>query len=304
MSFEKNKNQSQTTFSRLEMLQMMRYQFDIGVDETLTEIPQNRYQAARQALDKLPQATAPQTHMSEAPANMPAPAQNSPQSSLQTSSQTIAHAKPPANIQEDDFASAQALADAAKDIDALKQAVMGFDACPLKKQARNTVFSDGPTSAHIMLIGEAPGKEEDKEGKPFVGMSGQLLNKMLSYIGLERDMVYITNILPWRPPANRAPRPDETALCLPFVKKHIELIDPQLILLVGGTSAKELLQTTDGITKLRGKMQTIDINGSTYDTMAMLHPAYLLRNPIRKAESWQDLLKVKQFINAKGTAKA
>ncbi|MGC6475762.1 MAG: uracil-DNA glycosylase [Parvibaculales bacterium] len=296
MSFENNKNQIKAPYTRAELIQMMRYQFDIGVDETLTELPQNRYQAAQQALEKTLEKTKPQKQMREAPATSLAPPQ--------PSKQTIAHAKPPANIQETDFANAQALADAANDIDALKKAVMEFDACPLKKQARNTVFSDGNPSAKIMLIGEAPGKEEDKEGKPFIGMSGKLLDKMLSYIGLERDMVYITNILPWRPPGNRAPRPDETALCLPFVKKHIELIKPELILLVGGTSAKELLQTPEGITKLRGKMHVIDIHGTNYDAMAMLHPAYLLRNPIRKAESWQDLLKVKQFINAKGMAKA
>ena len=171
--------------------------------------------------------------------------------------------------------------------------------CPLKNQALNTVFADGNPSSKIMLIGEAPGAEEDKLGKPFVGAAGQLLNKMLAAINLDRNSVYITNIVPWRPPNNRAPNTEEILQCLPFIQKHIEIIQPSILVLLGGTATKAILATTLGITKLRGKWHEYNslIIKEPIPTMAMYHPAFLLRSPGHKKEAWEDLQKIQKKLH-------
>ena len=170
--------------------------------------------------------------------------------------------------------------------------------CPLKNQALNTVFADGNPSSKIMLIGEAPGAEEDKLGKPFVGAAGLLLNKMLAAINLDRNSVYITNIVPWRPPNNRAPNTEEIVQCLPFIQKHIEIIQPLILVLLGGTATKAVLATTLGITKLRGKWHEYNslIIKEPIPTMAMYHPAFLLRSPGHKKEAWEDLQKIQKKL--------
>jgi DNA polymerase len=172
------------------------------------------------------------------------------------------------------------------------------DNCPLKNQALNTVFADGNPSSKIMLIGEAPGAEEDKLGKPFVGAAGQLLNKMLAAINLDRNSVYITNIVPWRPPNNRAPNTEEILQCLPFIQKHIEIIQPSILVLLGGTATKAILATTLGITKIRGKWHkynSLNIKVPIL-TIAVYHPAFLLRSPGHKKEAWEDLQKIQKKI--------
>lgn len=150
-----------------------------------------------------------------------------------------------------------------------------------------------------MLVGEAPGEDEDRQGKPFVGRSGQLLDRMLAAIGLDRSTVYITNVLPWRPPGNRSPTPAEIAVCLPFVERHIELVDPALLVLVGGVAAKTLLGTQEGIVRLRGRWLLHSSPGLSrpLPTLATYHPAYLLRSPAHKRDSWRDLLTVKNKLN-------
>ena len=180
----------------------------------------------------------------------------------------------------------------------LERFIKTSDNCHLKNQALNTVFSDGNPSSKIMLIGEAPGAEEDKSGKPFVGAAGQLLNKMLAAINLDRNSVYITNIVPWRPPNNRAPNTEEILLCLPFIQKHIEIIQPSILVLLGGTATKAILATTLGITKLRGKWHeynSLNIKESI-PTMAMYHPAFLLRSPGHKKKTWEDLQKIQKKL--------
>ena len=170
--------------------------------------------------------------------------------------------------------------------------------CLLKNQALNTVFADGNPSSKIMLIGEAPGAEEDKLGKPFVGAAGQLLNKMLAAINLDRNSVYITNIVPWRPPNNRAPNTEEILQCLPFIQKHIEIIQPYILVLLGGTATKAILTTTHGITKLRGqwhKYNSLNIK-RPIPTIAMYHPAFLLRSPGHKKEAWRDLQEIQKKL--------
>lgn len=177
----------------------------------------------------------------------------------------------------------------------LQQAVESFDKCPLKKTAINTVFSDGIPDARIMIIGEAPGADEDRQGKPFVGMSGQLLDAFFNAAGFTRQKnLYITNIVPWRPPGNRQPTTNEIALCLPFVLRHIELINPDFLILAGSISAKAILNTTEGITRLRGRWFTHPVQGRLIEAMPIYHPAFLLRSPSRKKEVWFDLLALKE----------
>ena len=180
----------------------------------------------------------------------------------------------------------------------LKTYIEDSNLCPLKNYAKQAVFSDGNPSSKIMLIGEAPGVEEDKLGKPFVGLAGQLLNKMLKAINLDRNSVYITNVVPWRPPNNRTPNSEEILQCLPFIQKHIEIIKPSIMILLGGTAAKAILATTLGITKLRG--QWYEYNNLNIKkpilTRAMYHPAFLLRSPIHKKEAWEDLQEIQKKI--------
>ena len=171
----------------------------------------------------------------------------------------------------------------------LKKIVASVD-IPIKECAINMVFGIGNEHAEILLLGEAPGAEEDRQGLPFVGQSGQLLDKILDSVGLDRSKVYITNILPWRPPGNRTPTNDEILLFRPYVLKHIELVAPKVVVCLGGTAAKALLQTTEGIMRLRGKwLRSPDVSAKIFATF---HPAYLLRSPGQKREAWYDFLKI------------
>jgi uracil-DNA glycosylase len=184
----------------------------------------------------------------------------------------------------------------AVDLPALYAAIQAFDGCPLKRTATNTVIFDGVAASRVMIIGEAPGADEDRVGKPFVGLAGQLLDRMLASIGRDRlaedaaSAVYITNILFWRPPGNRTPTPTEVAICLPFVRRHIALVDPVAILAVGAPAIHALTGTSDAVGKLRGRWHIIEIDGKSYPLMATYHPAYLLRQPAHKHMAWHDLL--------------
>jgi uracil-DNA glycosylase family 4 len=198
--------------------------------------------------------------------------------------------------------SAQSLAHGCATLQELRDAMALFEGCALKETATNLVFGDGNPGAAVMFIGEAPGADEDRQGLPFVGVSGQLLDRMMAAIGLDRGSAYITNILPWRPPGNRKPTADETTACLPFVARHIALVDPRVLVLVGGTAAAALLGTTEGITKLRGRWLVYrhQASGKSIDTMAIYHPAYLLRQPALKREAWHDLQAIKAHLDGGG----
>jgi DNA polymerase len=186
------------------------------------------------------------------------------------------------------------LAVAAKTLDELREAIAAFDGIEVKHTATNLVFADGDPSARVMVIGEAPGSDEDRLGRPFVGVSGQLLDKMLAAAGLPRETVYITNVLNWRPPGNRKPTPSEVELSLPFLYRHIELVDPKLILLSGDSAAKAVTGSKEGITRLRGKWQEIETpGGRRYRVLPTFHPSFLLRSPIQKREAWRDFLALK-----------
>lgn len=186
-------------------------------------------------------------------------------------------------------------------LDHLYDAIRNYDDCGLKKFALNTVIYDGVKDAPIMVVGEAPGADEDAQGKPFVGKSGQLLDKMFQTIGLSRkENLYITNTIFWRPPGNRPPTDEEIAQCLPFFHKHVELAKPKIILLVGGTAAKALLNTKVGIVKLRGQINTFKAeNIDSIPLVCFYHPAYLLRSPKQKGTFWQDLLFLNNYLKEK-----
>ena len=194
---------------------------------------------------------------------------------------------------------ARAAAASADSLEALREAVLAFEGCALKKTATNTVFADGVPEGGLMLIGEAPGADEDRIGRPFVGVSGQLLDRMLAAIGRSRQSdAYITNVLFWRPPGNRKPTDSEIAICRPFVERHIALVRPRLLVLVGGTASAAMLPGSLGITRLRGQWLALQVNGmpEPVQAIAMYHPSFLLRSPERKREAWVDLLSIKSRL--------
>ncbi len=195
-------------------------------------------------------------------------------------------------------ASARELASACTDLTQLAGAMVGFEGSTLRQTATNLVFGDGNPHAQTMWVGEAPGADEDRLGKPFVGVSGQLLDLMLAAINLDRERAYVSNILPWRPPGNRKPTTAETEVFLPFLQRHIELIDPDILVLVGGTAASTVLRRREGITKLRGRWLTYEVSGRGIPVIPIYHPAYLLRQPALKRDAWRDLLTIKERMQS------
>ena len=198
--------------------------------------------------------------------------------------------------------SAYELAQGASSLVELAEAMRRFEGCSLKHTAMNLVFGDGNPAAPVMFIGEAPGADEDREGLPFVGVSGRLLDKMIAAIGLDRTSAYITNILSWRPPGNRKPTTNEVTVCLPFIRRHIELVNPDLLVLVGDTAASTLLGRREGITKLRGRWLVYRTEGPSdvreIPAMSIYHPAYLLRQPGLKRDAWRDILAIQERLSS------
>lgn len=181
-------------------------------------------------------------------------------------------------------------------LDALRERMAAYD-CALKKGAQNLVFADGNPSADLMIVGEAPGAEEDKTGLPFVGASGHLLDKMLASIGRDRTSVYISNVVPWRPPFNRKPSEEETALLAPFIRRHIALVRPKVLLLLGGSSVSALLGVGEGITRVRGKWYVYRDGDLEIPAFPSFHPAFLLRSPAQKKAAWSDFLTIKKALS-------
>jgi uracil-DNA glycosylase len=265
---------------------LLEWQIAMGADEALGEIAPNRLAPPPAAL---PAAAIPSPRRSAPPAAAP-------------SSVAQGVIAPPAALAEslaEAAQSARLLAAGAETIEALGALVAAFDGCPLKRTATNTVFLDGNPAAPVMIVGEAPGAEEDRLGKPFVGRSGQLLDRMLAAIGLDRTKVQITNVIYWRPPGNRKPNAAEIAACLPFVLRHIALARPRVLVLSGGTAASALLPLSEGITRLRGRWFELAVPGleAPVPTLPMFHPAFLLRDPARKRETWRDLLALKAHLD-------
>ncbi len=196
-------------------------------------------------------------------------------------------------------ANAYEIAAKAATLDDIRAALEIFDGCPLSQTATNLVYYDGTPDARMIFIGEAPGVEEDRQGLPFVGPAGKLLDRMLGAIGLDRSQVLITNTLFWRPPGNRNPTPDEVAACLPFVERTIEIVDPEILVMVGGTAAKTLLARSEGIMKLRGKWFEFETARMVrpVSARAIFHPAFLLRSPGQKRATWRDLIEIKKRLD-------
>lgn len=277
------------------LLAALRLQLDWGAEEALEDAPIDRTATRAQPATPIGTATG-----SAAPRQ--APALVTP--SLATSSLVTPSPATPARAAitlppvSPAASRAAALAAGADSLPALRAAMAAFEGSPLRETATNLVFADGVPESGLMLIGEAPGGDEDRLGRPFVGVSGQLLDRMLASIGLDRERdFYITNILPFRPPGNRTPTDAEVALFLPFLLRHVELAKPRHLVLLGGVSAKALLRSKEGITRLRGRWHQVTIrDGQTLPALATLHPAYLLRNPAAKRDAWADLLLLKRSL--------
>jgi uracil-DNA glycosylase len=262
-------------------LALLEWQIAMGADEALGEV------ALNQLAPPAPPTAVPRAAAIPTPRpSVVAPAVVSPPGAL---AESLAEAAQ----------SARLLAASAETIEALGALVAGFDGCALKRTATNTVFLDGNPAAPVMIIGEAPGAEEDRLGRPFVGRAGQLLDRMLAAIGLDRTGVQITNAIYWRPPGNRKPTSAEIAACLPFVLRHIALAQPLVLVLAGGTAASALLPLSEGITRLRGRWFELAVPGldRPVPTLPMFHPAFLLRAPERKREAWRDLLALKARLD-------
>jgi uracil-DNA glycosylase family 4 len=194
------------------------------------------------------------------------------------------------------IASAREAARTAPSLEALRTLLETFDGCALKFTATRLVFADGNPQARIMFVGEAPGREEDLEGLPFVGRSGKLLDRMIAAIGLDRNSAYIANVIPWRPPGNRTPTPQETQICLPFIQRQIELVNPDVLVTLGNPSTQTLLSTREGIMKTRGRWFDYDTGTRVIRALATFHPAYLLRSPSYKRMAWQDLRSIAKAL--------
>ena len=211
---------------------------------------------------------------------------------------SVGRAAPAAPPAPDEAAmQARSVAKNAKSLDELRGILDGFEGCALKSTASQLVFADGNPEARLMLVGEAPGRDEDIEGLPFVGRSGKLLDRMLAAIGLDRSSTYIANIVPWRPPGNRTPTPQESQICLPFILRQIELADPDILVCLGGPSAQTLLGIKEGITKTRGRWFAFDTGKREIRAMPTFHPAFLLRSPLQKRFAWRDFLAIKKALN-------
>lgn len=211
---------------------------------------------------------------------------SSPQPDAPQRSPRVSPPKEPAHVPSSELAAS------AKTLTELRAVLADFNAGEISDHARQAVFSRGNPDADIMVIGEAPGRDEDIQGKPFVGRSGQLLDKILASIGLSEETVYITNVVNWRPPNNRNPKPEEIALCMPFLRRHMELIEPKVIVLVGGISFSALTGQT-GIMKNRGQWTHVKVNGQDIPTLPIYHPAFLLRQPALKKDTWHDMLSLR-----------
>jgi DNA polymerase len=286
-----------TSTSGLDLTDVLRFYVEAGVDVALSEEPVDRF-ALSQAPTAVPvqRATPPppqpvEQTLPETPplpsfegrwAPTPEPRQFTPPNLAVPSEAAIMAARE---------AAAQA-----QSLDELRATLQTFEGCNLRFTATNLVFADGNPEARVMFVGEAPGMEEDLQGLPFVGRSGKLLDRMIATIGLDRKSAYIANVIPWRPPGNRTPTPQETEICRPFIERQIALVDPDFLILLGGASAKQILQTNEGILRLRGQWRSYDTGVRKIHAMATLHPAYLLRQPLQKKLAWRDLLGLKDAI--------
>ena len=253
--------------------QLLAFYLEAGVDCALADEPVDRLAEPDAVLPAAPpREVVPPRPLRETPAAMPAV----PRSEITVAPEAV-------------IASAREAARTAPTLEALRALLENFEGCALRHTATRLVFADGNPQARVMLVGEAPGRDEDIEGLPFVGRSGKLLDRMIAAIGLDRSKAYIANVIPWRPPGNRTPTPQETQICLPFIQRQIELVNPDVLVTLGNPSTQALLATREGIMRTRGKWFDYDTGTRVIRAVATFHPAYLLRSPSYKRMSWQDL---------------
>jgi DNA polymerase len=270
----------------LQARELLAFYLAAGVDSLLGEEPVDRMTD-----DILPAAAADAARPAGgAAAKRLASARRPPAAATApTPAQPAAPPPPPPEIA---VMAAREAAAAAQTLDQLRALLEGFQGCALRTTATRLVFADGNPDGRIMFVGEAPGYEEDVSGRPFVGRSGKLLDRMMEAIGLDRSAAYIANVIPWRPPGNRTPTPQETAICLPFIRRQIELADPDILVCLGQPATHTLLGTKEGITRTRGRWFKYDTGTRQIRAMATLHPAYLLRQPLQKRLAWRDFLAI------------
>jgi uracil-DNA glycosylase len=269
-----------------DALAILRWYAEMGIDAVVDATPHDRFAEHAASRAQRVEVTAPPEPSREMA--RPAPLPRSPSLFGEAAAQSADAA----------VLSARELAAGARTLDELKTALLGFESCALKATATQLAFSDGNPEGPIMAVGEAPGADEDRQGVPFVGRSGQLFDRMLKAIGLDRSQVYIANVIPWRPPGNRTPTPQEIAVCRPFIIRQIELAAPRFLLCLGGPATQTLLGTKDGILRTRGRWFDYPAPDGSIRAMPMLHPAYLLRQPAHKKLAWRDLLALRQALDA------
>lgn len=275
MSANRPQNVPADALSGPELMALLDFYRAAGVDFALEDDP----------VDRFARSAAPARPRPAAPPQTPAPPAE----------------RPIATALSADAAESRALAARAQSLHELRQLMDNFDGCGLKKRATQLCFADGNPEAEIMLVGEGPGEQEDLQGKPFVGRAGQLLDRMLAAIGLDRSKVYIANMVPWRPPGNRDPSAEELAQCAPFLIRQVELVAPKLLVTLGNVPTKSLFETSAGITRMRGQWREIAVGEHRVKALATLHPAYLLRTPSAKALAWSDMLSLRRALEDKKT---
>jgi DNA polymerase len=285
-----------------DLRELIAFYVDAGVDSLLNEEPADRLADEVRPLPVAePGSSASEAHRAEGEEVMRAGPAAEPRgrakppvlAEVQASATSAAPLAPEAAIM-----AAREAATSAKDLVELRALLENFEGCMLRATATQLVFADGNPQARVMFVGEAPGRDEDLAGLPFVGRSGKLLDRMMQAIGLDRTSVYIANVVPWRPPGNRTPTPQETAICLPFIRRQIELADPDILVCLGQPSTQTLLGTREGITKTRGRWFTFDTGRREIRALATYHPAFLLRSPLQKRLAWRDFLALKKALAA------
>lgn len=268
---------------QLSPADILAFHVEAGVDVALTEEAPNRFMETGAA----------------APLPAPVRAAAATQAPFKPVPERPAAPATPLPGADEAAAAARSAAAAAKTLDELREILSRFEGCALKSMAKNLVFADGNPQARVMFVGEAPGAEEDRDGLPFVGRSGKLLDQMMKAIGLDRSSAYIANIIPWRPPGNRTPTPQETAICFPFIRRQIELADPDFLVCLGKPSMQTMLGIKDGIRSVRGRWYDYDTGTRTIKALVTFHPAYLLRSPLEKRHAWRDFLSLKKALAEK-----
>jgi uracil-DNA glycosylase len=279
-----------------ELAALLAWYRDMGVDHAVGETPIDWLSRGDQppgaAFKSVPHGKPPLAASNAAPARAAPVRHERPMATPPSGATRPFPATPP----DAAVMSARTLAREAQTLPELQATLTAFDGCTLKATAKNLCFYRGAAQARLMCIGEAPGRDEDLQGRPFVGRAGQLLDKMLAAIGLSEQDVHITNIVYWRPPGNRTPTPQEAQVCRPFLERQVELVAPDVLVLLGGAAAKHVLEVPEGIMRIRGTLRELAIGSRTVRALATLHPAYLLRTPAAKRLAWRDLLTVKAAL--------